>query len=52
MTQQMGNAVRHHAGLAAAGPGQDQKRSIDVFDRGALGGSQVFEQIVQGAQKR
>ena len=41
--QQVGDAVRDDAGLAAAGPGQDQQRPVDVLDGLALGGGQVVE---------
>ena len=43
--QQMGDAVRDHARLAAAGAGQDQQRAIDVRDGLALGGGETGENI-------
>ena len=45
--EQPGDAVGDDAGLAAAGPGQDQQRPLDVRYRLALGVGESVEQMVQ-----
>ena len=44
--QRVGHPPRDHAGLAAAGPGQDAQRSVGDRDRLALGGIEVREEVV------
>ena len=48
LLQQLGDAAGDDPGLAAAGPGQDQQRALDVRDGRLLGGGQVGEQVGRG----
>ena len=43
--QQMRDAVRHHARLAAARPGQNQQRAIDMRHRRELRLGERFKNI-------
>ena len=45
LLQQVGDAARDDARLAAAGAGQDEQRPFDVRDGLALGGGQVGQQV-------
>ena len=46
LLQQVGDAAGDDAGLAAAGPGQDEQRSFEVRDGLALGRRQIGKQIL------
>jgi hypothetical protein len=41
----MGHSVRQRVGLAAAGTGNDEERTIVVRDRRALGVVETFEKV-------
>ena len=48
LLQQVGDAMRDHARLAAARPGQNQQRAIDMLHRLELGGGERFENVGSG----
>jgi hypothetical protein len=45
---QVGDPGREHAGLAAARPGEDEERSLQVLDSLALRRVQTGDQLVEG----
>jgi len=48
LAEQVSDAIRDDAGLAAAGAGENEERAIDVRDGGSLGSGERGEQIGRG----
>ena len=45
LAEQVGDAARDDAGFAAAGPGEDEQRPLEMSDGFLLGGREVGEKV-------
>ena len=52
LADEPGDAVGDDAGFARSGAGKDEQRTFGGFDRGALFGIQIVEELLQGVESR